>query len=482
MDELIPRRRFYQQIPVEAQLSVEGAPPELADVILEYSSTGEGSVRGYVLGAANVRKRLAKLVEISQGYLKFKANQPGRKDISYSSSSATLTFSSDSIGLLFGPSLPESMPRRVAEIRFTDLALFETNYFGDDARFEPIRFTYAGDTNFLMALFLAPNPNQSFDYRAERHEVEIALPQCFACKLVITSTFQHEWEDSGQTRLSKQVFGLELTPLQVDSTEEAPPLKLLTLANHVAQVASFMGGQKTRWTRAQWPDGKARITMLLNAPSASTEIDKYRSYPTRLFDWPRELLAKALTALMHTEEDAEDIAAVIDYLVQGEGQTEPGNRFALFFFALERLKNLYSREKGLDAIFDSTEFKPIKRAVKQALSECITVESKHEAVLAKLGELNRWPSRAVIEKMMASWQVTLFDLYPPGQKITLFNTRNLLMHSNPKLDANQLYSDQERLKVLVQRLILRCLGWEDLSKTPEDWVRNWLTKPSVDSQ
>ena len=59
-------------------------------------------------------------------------------------------------------------------------------------------------------------------------------------------------------------------------------------------------------------------------------------------------------------------------------------------------------------------------------------------------------------------------------RITLIDTRNKLLHSSRDLDIDLLDKETTRLQAIVERFLLRMLGWTDFSALPSKHLRKWL--------
>ena len=80
----------------------------------------------------------------------------------------------------------------------------------------------------------------------------------------------------------------------------------------------------------------------------------------------------------------------------------------------------------------------------------------------------------IIDKMLEDLKIEKKDLYPVGEKITLITTRNNLFHSSVNPDYDLLIKEDMRLDALVGRILLRTLDWDDISKSPNRFILEWL--------
>ena len=55
------------------------------------------------------------------------------------------------------------------------------------------------------------------------------------------------------------------------------------------------------------------------------------------------------------------------------------------------------------------------------------------------------------------------DLYPNDvARPSFFNTRNALVHSANEIDFDILFCETYRVQTIVERLLLKLLGWKDI--------------------
>ena len=95
---------------------------------------------------------------------------------------------------------------------------------------------------------------------------------------------------------------------------------------------------------------------------------------------------------------------------------------------------------------------------------------------SKLGDLNRPSFWDGVQSLMERHRVDWEDLYPQPapERPTFINVRNSLFHSHTRFDEETLYKESVRLEAVVNRVLLRWLGWEDLWQAPAPQVRHYV--------
>jgi len=99
---------------------------------------------------------------------------------------------------------------------------------------------------------------------------------------------------------------------------------------------------------------------------------------------------------------------------------------------------------------------------------------------AKIPELNRPSLRFVLDALFFRYNIDWTDIYPSTGDFTLIKTRDKLFHSSQEPNFDLLFKETNRLQAIIERLLLRMLGWEDLSHSPTDFMKKWLTADEDD--
>ena len=138
-------------------------------------------------------------------------------------------------------------------------------------------------------------------------------------------------------------------------------------------------------------------------------------------------------------------------------------RFLFYFMALEQLKDMYAQKKGLvRTVGSNSEGRCLIRDVNSYLDKRLADHPALTLVKEKTVELDRPPLWHVLEKLLLEYDVEWKDLYLPNtEKPTFIGVRNRLVHSAESVEPAQLYFETERLRVVIERLLLKSLRWQD---------------------
>ncbi len=164
----------------------------------------------------------------------------------------------------------------------------------------------------------------------------------------------------------------------------------------------------------------------------------------------------------HATEDF-DIRLPLRYYVLACEQIVPTLSFSLLFLALEKIKDLYCKNQNRESILSKDKFKKLSKCLKDAIDNIDDLnEAERNQIKMKLAELNRDSIKSILQELFNNFMIDCADLYPAGADDPYYflKTRNLLFHSSAILCPHMMYREAERLKILMQRLLLRILEAE----------------------
>jgi hypothetical protein len=152
-------------------------------------------------------------------------------------------------------------------------------------------------------------------------------------------------------------------------------------------------------------------------------------------------------------------------------------QFAISFLALEKLKALYPDRGRVEAAVLPDKLSELLTHAEGWLSREQWEQVEVGAVLKALRGLRNPTLQEVLDAMLVQYRIKWDDLYPPSVAMSLVLTRNALFHGSARLEIDPLSRELERLRAIIARLLLRMLGWEDLSNAPDVAFLTWLQTP-----
>ena len=180
----------------------------------------------------------------------------------------------------------------------------------------------------------------------------------------------------------------------------------------------------------------------------------------RAFDF----LTIAVQALREHRDSGFDLYLPLITVMTANTSELPEQRFLFYFMALEKLKDMYAKKEGLvRTVGSGSEGRHLIKDVNSYLDKRLADHPALTLVKEKTVELDRPPLWYVLEKLLLEYDVEWKDLYPPNtEKPTFIGVRNKLVHSAESVEPAQLYCDTERLRVVLERLLLKLLGWQNM--------------------
>lgn len=139
--------------------------------------------------------------------------------------------------------------------------------------------------------------------------------------------------------------------------------------------------------------------------------------------------------------------------------------FVALFSAVEELLLAYSRRQDMQTILPDEKWLHLSNDIKSIIKAALPSDKSARSLMyAKIGELNRAPTRAIYESFMAEYGIDTSDLWPmfgSAQGATLYDIRNWISHGEhlPRAVQDQLWIATEHLKWTVERILLTRLAW-----------------------
>lgn len=135
----------------------------------------------------------------------------------------------------------------------------------------------------------------------------------------------------------------------------------------------------------------------------------------------------------------------------------------------------------------------MRRAIRAALEDltaagALSVEDQ-ASLEQKLPELNRRAFAEQLEQLLHEYDVAWRDLYPPAAELPrprFIGLRDKLVHTGAVESLPALELEIIRLQGLVERILLRMLGWQDITHAPRPrfqmLIQTKLGDESVDTE
>ncbi|MHA1757142.1 MAG: hypothetical protein ACTSVV_10255 [Promethearchaeota archaeon] len=155
------------------------------------------------------------------------------------------------------------------------------------------------------------------------------------------------------------------------------------------------------------------------------------------------------------------LKSILAYYITSQEEKLMESAFLMLCITIEALIYQYSEHEGASFIMNKNQFKKLSRLLKQVISEFSRKENiDKELIFNKLPELKRRPIRSSLKLLIEKYNIYIKDLYPDAKKEFKFlELRNKLLHQGKISNYYELFKEKMKLQYLVERIILRMLGW-----------------------
>jgi hypothetical protein len=191
-------------------------------------------------------------------------------------------------------------------------------------------------------------------------------------------------------------------------------------------------------------------------------------YPARLEDciiFPDNFDEFIKVAYPEFIRNKDSLKSILDYYITAQEEKLLESSFLILFVVLEALVYQFSPEENVQMNLQRKQFKELTKKIKPIILKFCDEEGvEKDLVLKKLPELQRVPIKENLERLIEKYEIYTDDLYPVSkEKFKFIKMRNNLIHKGKISDYYEFFKDKRKLQILVERIILRILGWEKRS-------------------
>ena len=476
---IYPQKLFHDRVEVVATLSAGTQKVDNLNVIIQYPIEKPGTIIGKVLGTMDTAAEIEQITDAGIRYMSLFAQ--GRPGIPYQ-----YTISSDKVYCvrITTRSEPPGANYIVADLRFDEFR--RTDSFGPTYPWEPV----AGDLPKRFLTFFLAGPKSVWgiywikedsytgNCKVEVHNsrFEVTTDDRFIIEFV-PWFFRQEVGDPDHYDLQTAITAIRFQTTK--GLDEFPDDEFLQIgkeiANGLTMLASFLVKRWVLWYGYQLRTDRSSVAFRRTTRDPGPReisIDETPINPLMI----REFFASSLSLLANLRKENRDIIIPMTYFINGcDPNLPPKERFISLFLSLEQLSDSFRKEKGKNRILDSASFSRLKGAIEPIIDQAITDPEIADNIKSKLSELNRPAVRSVIESLLSNLSISCSDLVcEGGDPLRFIITRNTLLHTDSEIDPGTLFRHTARLEAVVERILLRLLGWEDLSRSPSPAMKDWL--------
>ena len=473
MDPLTPPLPFTERHQFRARFVRPGGYTDPVQVALDYSLVSPSDITGVVLGGPEAQRAIWEATSApNRSFVSEPPEppEPGTPGIQRKIHSDQAVFTT----LTGINTATEGLVRRAASMRCFDLTIEETWTEGHELARAAVFYLYGPSSIWN----LRPTVDSFLRGPTEYTNTDLGIA-IGPLRVSVDEEVRRKTDpDDEHLLLQRSVYALSiLTDATPDElSDEVFLADARQLADDLLILASLASKTWIDWFRYTMYSGRRTVHHVRS--TAREPESGFRSYDRMIVEPPmlREFLQ---TALPRYREARDDLHLPILTHVGTKDVRYADAQFLSQFSALEALSALNARRDGADRILGKADARRVRHAFRDALATLDLTPEAVDAIERKVPELNRHSFATVLDRLLRDLELDLADLYPEGARQTLVDTRNKLVHGDGALaDTDEFFREATRLSGLLDRVLLRTLGWTDLSSAPSKHDLDWTRRPT----
>ncbi|MCJ7508309.1 MAG: hypothetical protein MUO85_06205 [candidate division Zixibacteria bacterium] len=477
--DLFPKEPFFDRIEFKGNLTKHDEVADGIHFVVQYPLSKQGEVVGKAFGDRSTYRRLERIFTLPERL--FKLTSEKHEDIIWEIYSEKVL-----VPRITGRGCPtgygEGITSQVADLRFMDLTIIQ-HTSPSESQERHLTFFLAGPRT-AWAIYQTRERSFTGETRIEVGNSKIELNEPFPFEIEVVHWYFYDKASTHEnTELSTDVLALHLkTDKTVANLSNEDFIGLgRALADDLTLLISFMSKRWVTWFRYELATNDGIKTYIRRTRECGTREVDPEDCLVELYK-AREFLKIGLTNLRKLRSEDFDLSMPIVYFVSANKNKYLEEQFTTYFLSLERVKDMFAKEEKLQKNLPNTAFEKLRSSIGDLVDGQVKSSDVCDRIRTKILELNRPSLRYVLESLLSKYGVIWEDLYPAAAQFTLIKTRDELFHSSREIDIDLLVKERDRLRALLERILIRMLGWEDLSRSPVDFIRRWLTAPLKKNQ
>ena len=462
---------FYERHQFVGQFVSDGLTTSPVRVVVEFSRLSSGRIKGTILDEPSAFEVAYKIYKTSEHV----------RLVSTADTDHVLEIDNVWITrLTFGGSPPTKRP----PAEFTGSTFSEKRQI-KTSNGRGISFRLSGGLGTLKPLETEYN-NWTGDRSIERAGPKLDLGIPWNGKVELRN--EYLWEsaerpaDGQYARVATLRF--ECHAPRTELPDEALLFEAKAIADDVTLLMSFARRQWVVWYHYTfWTPNSVRQEYKHSSRDTSNENNRIWDSPVGLK--ASEFLTRCLPTFRQKRDSRQDLTLPIAYSIPNAGARYIEERFAAVFWALEKLIELTIKNCGRDKLLKRSAFRQLGRKIKDICKKDMSegpwgdAAATQRMLESKIPELNRPSIGSQLIWLCGGLNVTWRDLYPADYKSDLpqfIKTRNDIFHSSEPIDGGTVLRETDRVSVLFERLVLKTLGWTDLTATDKHAAKLGINK------
>lgn len=469
MESLLPKQIFTESYELTGNFSKGDAVVDNIQLVLQFSSIKPGAIKGKIIGTHADAERLINLMQGDSPYveLKAKTNTEQQEFISKRVVMHNLTRQY--------PQYADGQKYMVADLEFDDLTIV-ARISTTDLKERYLTF-FLGGPEDIWLVYSTRGRSYTGEVENKIYNTELDLGTGYPFEIKVTPRYFYDtMPPPNNYEVSTDILTLELkTTQEKNQLSDEDFVKVgKEVVDDLILLASFLSRQWIFWYRYKFQDNER----------TESYTKRSREYSSKDFDLEdslvdrtkiREFLKATLNNFRKSKSEGLNLFMPLVYFISGnEGRTIE-EKFSKLFLSLEKIKDMFAIKENLLENLSPDEFQKLKSKILGVVTEEVLDVAVAGKIKLKLLELNRPALRTILDEIFKRYSIPWDDLYPKGSDLSILMTRNTLFHTSKDMDLILLAKETERLKIIVARILLRMLGWNDISHSQERFSKEWLS-------
>ncbi len=360
----------------------------------------------------------------------------------------------------------DRMGGKICDIELQELEI-DISVDNKDRGERRIRFYLAGPHTF-WALHWSRARSYTGAANIKIDPLQIDIPNPIQAKIELRPSFLYSptrLEDGKEVEATDYVLTIEIkTDLSIEDLSDSDFINhAIQIADDLTLLASFVSRKHIKWFRYDCYSSK-RLQHFVRYISESFVDDVYYGDLLIKPHEAKEFIQSSIINLQNLREKQFDLFLPIINVLNGQESQYLEQQFILYFMSLEKLKDMYAIDRNINSNFsNNSEKNKILRDIRKLIRDQLP-DAKSQPIVDKVNELNRPSIWSVVGSLLSDQSVEWKDLYPNDvASPSFFNTRNALVHSANEIDFDILFCETYRVQTIVERLLLKLLGWKDIN-------------------
>ena len=462
MNDIEQSKPFYRRREFQGTLSKAGNNIDDLHFIIDYAENKPDKIKAAIVGNHTDSDRISALMRRGTPYAEIRSKAyEGCNEIIRSSRAIIKQAQNRQWPNEYG----DRMGGKICDIELQKLEI-DISVDNKDKDERGICFYLAGPTSF-WPLHWSRARSYTGDANIEIDPLQIDIPNPIQAKIELRPSFLYSpirLEDGKEAEATDYVLTIEIkTDLSIEDLPDSDFINhAIQTADDLTLLASFVSRRHIKWFRYDCYSSKRSLHFVRYISESFADDVYYGDLLIKPHE-AKNFIQSSIINLQNLREKKFDLLLPIINVLNGHESQYLEQRFILYFMSLEKLKDMYAIERDINSNFsNNSEKKKILRSIRKLIRDQLS-DVKSQPIVDKVNELNRPSIWSVVGSLLSDQSVEWKDLYPNDvARPSFFNTRNALVHSANEIDFDILFCETYRVQTIVERLLLRLLGWKDI--------------------